>query len=471
MISSILSQFRPRHLAMLGFCLLALVYYFLFRYDAYGIEEGAARALLINWSIVQQIANPIAFFGTPDLRAILFVPLNFHWAGSLAAAKVLTMLFLFATALMIYPWSVKRDGEETAMIATSLLLISPLCLMQADAVGSGIYLLFGFIAIHWFHNKLREIDHTVPGFYFLLLLMVALVVSIHPIGLAAPIALIIAWWRIKHHCNQRLILIGVALTTMVMVWIRWGWSGLDTPSAIPAVLSQIWLGSPLIHAPHLWVGYLLAALLLTALAMIPIWRRLDLMSGTLLLAGLIGLYHPDHAWALMVCALLYFLGTPALIRFNHYIGGKGIMGQRGLVMAGVMVIAILCMQSGKLMTHIRTDQIKSPSDALIALAAQDANNHNAPFLAASQWPGRTMLACRRDVVPLPPANDDPKKFSKNIKSLTHIIFNPSIKKNRALAQNMAALVESWETVAINSAGALAKRRITRTQPSHGAVKN
>jgi len=449
---------------MLGLCLLALAYYFLFRYDSYGIEEGAARALLINWSIVQQIANPIAFFGIPDLRAILFIPLNFHWAGSLAAAKVLTMLFLFASALMLHPWSVKRDGDEAGMISTALLLISPLCLMQADAIGSGIYLLFGFIAIHWTHTALRETDHTIAGNYFLLMLLIALVVSIHPIGLAAPIALITAWWRMKQHRKQRVILMGVAITTIIILLIRWGWSGLEDAASIPAILSQIWLGSPLVHTPHLWVGYLLAALLMAALVAIPVWRRLDLMSGMLLVASFIGLYHPDHNWALIVCTLLYFIGIPTLIQLNQRIGGNGLMGQRGLVMLMVMVIAIVCMQSGKLMGHIRTDRMKSPSDALIALAANDARHSNTPFLAASQWPARTMLATRRDVVPLPPANDDPEIFQRNIKTLTHIIFNPTSKTNTALAHDMASVVDNWETVAINSAGALARRRGVPTRP-------
>ncbi|MDX8410212.1 MAG: hypothetical protein R8J84_09285 [Mariprofundales bacterium] len=458
MISSILSQFRPRHLAMLGFCLLALAYYFLFRYDAYGIEEGAARALLINWSIVHQIANPIAFFGVPDLRALLFMFLDLHWAGSLAAAKVFTMLFLFATVLMMHPWSVQRDGDEAAMMSCSLLLLSPLCLMQTDAIGSGIYLLFGFVAIYWLHEQLRRVDDTVTSHFFLMLLVVALVVSLHPIGLAAPIALLIAWRRMPKHRKQRHVLLGIVISTLVMIFLRWGWSGLEAPSTIPAVLTDIWLGSPLLHGAHDWVGYLIAMLLLAALAAVPIWRRLDLMSGMLLLAGLIGLYHPDHVWALIVCALLYFLGVPALIQINQRIGGAGVMGQRGLVMVVVMAVALVCMQSGKQMSQIRTSQLKAADDALIELAAGDAEDVGKPFLAASQWPGRTMLASRRDVFPLPPASDDPEKFKHNVKKLTHILFDSRLEKHAPLARNMAAVADQWETVAINRAGVLVKRR-------------
>ncbi|MDQ6964191.1 MAG: hypothetical protein Q9M13_04640, partial [Mariprofundales bacterium] len=203
MVTSLLSRLLPRHLAMVALCLLALAYYSLFRYDYFGIEEAASRALLINWSIVHQIANPIAFFGVPDLRALLFVFLDLHWVGSLAAAKVFTMFFLFATALMLHRWSVVRDSDEVAMISTTLLLLSPLCLMQSDSVGSGIYLLFGFISIYWLHERLRRDDKSIPSYLFLMWLLVALVVSMHPVGLAAPLALLAAWQRIHHHRRRR----------------------------------------------------------------------------------------------------------------------------------------------------------------------------------------------------------------------------------------------------------------------------
>jgi len=443
---------------MVGFCLLALVYYFLFRYDTYGIEEAASRALLINWSIVQQIANPIAFFGVPDLRAILFVFLDLHWVGSLAAAKVFTMLFLFGTALMLYRWSAVRDSDEVAMIATVLLLLSPLCLMQTDSVGSGVYLLFGFISIYWLHDKLRRDDQAIPSYFFLMLMLVALVVSMHPIGLAAPIALLVAWQRIHQNSKRRMVMVGVAISMTVMVLVRWGWSGIEELSAIPQLLTDIWLGSPLVHGDHDWVGYLIGTLLLLALVTVPIWRRLDLMAGTLLLAGVIGLYHPDGVWAMMVMALLYYLGVPALIQLNAKIGGNHGAGQRGLVLVVVTLVALVCMQSMKQMGHIRDSALLSPSDRLIGVLAADAAVVDAPFLAASQWPGRTMLACRRDVFPLPPASDDIDKFESNIKPLTHIVFNHHQTEFQPLSHSLAAVNADWETVALTDSGVVLKRR-------------
>ena len=46
----------------------------LVRFTPYGLDEGAARGLLLNWSIVDAIANPVVIFGLPDLRALFFVP-------------------------------------------------------------------------------------------------------------------------------------------------------------------------------------------------------------------------------------------------------------------------------------------------------------------------------------------------------------------------------------------------------------
>lgn len=463
MIQSLSARFRPRHLAMVGICLLAAAFLYLLRYDNYGIEEGAARALLINWSIVHRIANPIAFFGVPDLRAILFIPLDLHWAGSLPAAKVFTMLFLFAAVLMMHRWSAVRDDEEVAMLASGLLLISPICLMQIDAIGSGVYLLFGFISIFFLHGRLRSSADGVPSDFFLLMLLVAFVVSLHPIGMAAPIALLIAWRRIGRHRRRRLIMAAITATATGVALLRWGWSGMEDPGAIPSVLGDIWLGPPMIHPPHLWLGYLIGLLLLAALVAIPIWRRLDLMAGMLLVAGLIGLYHPDHAWALVVAAFFYYLGIPVLIRLNSRIGGGGMAGQRGLVLLVVALVAMLCSQSGKAMSRIRTEGLKSPTDLLISVVARDAADLHRPFLAASQWPGRTMLATRRDVFPLPPADGDVERFKRNIAPLTHILFDERNPAQRPLVESLATVTGAWETVAITEGGVVLRRRSGGTE--------
>ena len=49
---------------------LALLFHLL-RFDPYGIDEPAARALLLNWTVADHVVNPIVVFGLPDLRPLI----------------------------------------------------------------------------------------------------------------------------------------------------------------------------------------------------------------------------------------------------------------------------------------------------------------------------------------------------------------------------------------------------------------
>src|SRR3569623_1888009 len=54
----------------------------LLRTTPYGLDEGAARGLLLIWSISDKIINPIVTLGIPDFRALLFIPLGAWWNGA-----------------------------------------------------------------------------------------------------------------------------------------------------------------------------------------------------------------------------------------------------------------------------------------------------------------------------------------------------------------------------------------------------
>src|SRR3990172_241812 len=114
------------------------------RSTPYGLDEGAARALLLNWSVAGDVVNPIVIFGVPDFRALIFIPLGIYWPGSLIAAKAFTLLVTFVAAALLYRWSRRSLSQETALVATGLLLIAPLTLAQADALAAGPYLLLMF---------------------------------------------------------------------------------------------------------------------------------------------------------------------------------------------------------------------------------------------------------------------------------------------------------------------------------------
>jgi len=462
MLSKIQESFQPRHLGLTGLCLLAWAWLSLFRYDNYGIEEGAALAVLMNWSIVHQIASPVAFFGVPDLRAIMFIPLDMHWAGSLIAVKVFSMYVLFGTALLMYRWSNEVHSGESSMIATTLLLLAPISLMQADALGSGIYLLFCFVVIGWLNQMVRDSDKALPSWFFLQLVMAAWAVSMHPMGLAVPLALTIHWWRNAGDVAKARRLIGsIAFITVFILFIRWGWYGMEDASRPLSILGDSILGSPLLHQPMPVFGMLIAALLLASISA-HLYRRVnDPVSIMLIAASLTGFLHADHAWVFIAWASTLYLGIPLLIQINQRLGGQNLMGQRGLLLLVVMIVASASMLNTRQIGEITKKHLKDPVDKLISVLKREAADTKTPFIAASQWPARTLLACRRDVLPLPPASDNFAAFRRQTAGLTHLAFNHQLKKMQLLARNAASLGDTFETIALLPGGVVLKAKKSR----------
>jgi len=460
MLSRLQALIQPRHMGLACLAILAWAYMALFRYDNYGIEEGAALALLINWSIIHQIASPVALFGIPDLRAIFFVPLDLHWAGSLAAAKVFTMFTLFGTGLMLYRWSEREHSSESAMIATALLLIAPISLMQTDAIGSGVYLLFCFAAATWLMNIMEQSDHSLPSWFFLLLLITAMAISMHPMGLAIPFALGWRWWQqSKQEKQGKRLIVGLALTTAIMLFLRWGWHGMEAGNANPLMtLSDIILGSPLLHLPNWGIGLIIGDLLLITIGIVLFRKVTDALSLMLIAASLIGAVQGNHAWALIAWTTTLFLGIPLLIEANERWGWRGLTGQRGLLLLTVVVIASLSMAHDRQLALVGKHHLKNDTDMVIAVLEKEASDTKKTFLAASQWPARTLLACRRDVLPLPPASEDIALFRKQTKGLTHMAFNPQDESLHQLARNAAALSNELETIALLPGGVVLKAK-------------
>jgi len=463
MLSNITQHIKARHIGLLALCGLAYIYISLFRYDDFGIEEAAARALLINWSIIHQIASPVGLFGAPDLRAFLFILLDLHWAGSLIAAKVFTMLILFATALMLYRWAEREHGEETGMIATGLLVVAPISLMQADSIGGGIYLLTAFAVIRWLDIQFRDSRHTVPSFLFLQGMMVAFAVSIHPLGFAAPLVLAWQWYRETAQAGEkrRNQLIMLAIATVVALLLRMGWPDLSaTSDNMLHTLGNALLGPDLIHAPGTWgIGLIIADVLLIAIAYHLYRRTNDTLSLMLAAGSLIGLVHADEIWAMVAFAATIYLAVPLLIQLNQRYGFQGIAGKRGAVLILFVLVATVAMSTDRKYQQINEQHLLSDSDAVISVLAHEAENTKQQFLAASQWPGRTLLATHRDVLPLPPAHGDSAAFHERIGALTHMAFDPKQPQNRELAQQAAALSHYLETIALLPGGVVLKARI------------
>lgn len=425
------------------------------RMDAYGVDEAAARALLLVWSIVDRVINPVIVLGIPDLRALLFAPIGIYWPGSIVAAKVFTALIAFAGILMCYNIYRRHNREEAALIGSGLMLIAPLTLAQINALAAGPYLLLGFALGQWLDSAYRRSQRAWGGWFFLHMLVIMIITSIHPLAIAYPLALVIEWYRRPvDPRQQRHVFIGVACAVVITLLLRGGWTGVAWLSnPFRALSGVIWgvTGDESFTISSALIAFTLAMLLL--LKFKQLWRD---FSGLILLLTIIpGLFYADLNWAFMVLALLLYSGTTALIELNSKLGGNNFAGQRGLVMLALFIVTTLFLQGDKARRQAIEANLLPPQDALIqdlALEVEDASPNAVQIM--SQWPGRTMLATRRKVFPLPPDYPDSETFLKNIKGTTHIIFDPRTPANRKLSANLANLTAISETLYMERGGVI-----------------
>ena len=441
----------------------AAILFFFIRYDPYGLQENAARTLMFVWSMVDGVAHPVVVLGAPDFRALLFIPIGLMWTGNIAAAKILTLLILAGAALLLYDWAARTQDRESALIAIGLMLVSPLALTQIDSIGSGPYLLlaagFGF----WLDRAYRADPRPLGGWYFSQLFLVALSVSLHPAGLAYPASLLWQWHRHPVDSRQqRHYFIGILSITAFVLLIRMGWSDLSWWVNPVKALAMVALGPSGEMTSLRWMtgGIVFVALLFTLIRNLrEFWQ--DLTKRTLMLGVIFGLTSADSAWAMIVLAFLLFTGIPLLIQVHESVPGEGFMAKRSGIMAFIFIVATTFMVNDRANYDLRRLDPMPIGDRLISTIARqaktdaDAKKH---ILVASQWPGRTMIDCQCDVLPLPAAAADPKTQLAMLKGVDYLMFDPRDRKNEILSRNMAMLGMATETIALQSAGVILRIR-------------
>jgi uncharacterized protein (DUF1778 family) len=307
--------------------------------------------------------------------------------------------------------------------------------------------------------------------------MSAFAVSLHPMGLAIPLALTLLWLPRKGDSNnashldkRRTLFIGLGISTALLLFVRWGWDGLEHSQSHLASLGAILTGSPILQAtPPTGYGLIVACLLSFVIAIYIYRRNFELFSLTLVLASLIGLFLPDHSWALIALTCILFLGLPMLVSAHRKTGIQNIIGQRGLIILLIIVCTSMFTSADKHYRMISQLKLKSDSDNLLATAASIARNHDAEFIMASQWPARTMLVTKRDVLPLPPQRilQDVDTFIEKTASVTHFMFDPNAPENKALSEISARLIQRMEAVEILPAGVILKVKLAdhKTKPA------
>ncbi|MBI3901497.1 MAG: hypothetical protein HY306_00905 [Nitrosomonadales bacterium] len=475
--NNLLSRTPPRYWGYLALSLWGIAAIFLLRQDPYNLDEGAARCLLLIWSIVDQVASAVVTFGTPDLRLLLFVPMGILWTGNVFAAKIFSVLLMACSAWLLYLWERDRVNAECALLATGLLIISPIALEQIDTLASSIFLLLSFTMGAWLNETYRAQPRPFGGWYFAQLFVCALSVSLHPSGLAYPLALFLSWRNDPiDHKQQKYFFIGIGLTTLLTLLIKMGWH------------DQLWLQSPVKNLATILLGstpddgmsilrWVTGGALLALLVFVIFKQHRQLWSdftGRILLFGLaIGTTACDSAWALISLAILLCFGFPLLLRPS--ISG-GFARQRGATVLFIIILSTLFMRADRAHYELRKYGILSEQDQLIKTLAEEAestrkaneesNSSNPPRLrVASQWPSRTMVACKCDTLPLPPAAKDPQSQLAMLHSVTHMLLDPQQPDNMMLSRNLAMLGGSMETVALQRNGVLLRINSQETTKS------
>lgn len=457
----------------LSLALWAILMILLLRHSPYVLDEGGAKALLLDWSIGDQVASSVVTLGLPDMRAILWLPLGFLWPGQIIVAKVVLIAVLAWTAYGLYGWRRQTGSEEVALLATGLLLIAPVSLQQIDTLSPGVLLLAVFTAGYWLDRAYREAPRHFGGLYFAQLALCAFAVSLHPAGLAYPLSL--AWaWRTKplDRIQQRYFYAGIAVVSFIALLLRWGWPDLGGWQN-PLRQAVTWITASDLESPELDTGEWAAGLVLTGLLVMLLigQRRLfwnDLLGRSLWWGTVLGAFLCDASWGFLAVSLLCYGGFEWLLKPRELLTGKGFFLQRGWLLLLVVILSTLFMRSDRIWYEQGKSGVMTAQDQLIRQFADDVDRTRVAMeekrlpmpriRVASQWPARTMIACRCDALPLPPTAKDPEAQLAMMRGLTHLIVAPNAQKNIGLVQNLSQLGTSVETVSLQPGGVILKVR-------------
>jgi len=470
-INTFLSRMPLRYWGYLSLSLWGGAILFLLRPDLYNLDEGSAKSLLLVWSIADQVAASVVTFGAPDLRALLFLPVAFLWTGNVFAAKVFTTLLLAFAIWLLYLWNRRNVNAESALIASGLLIVSPLILEQIDTLSPGIYLLPAFALGAWLNAEYRANPRPGGGWYFSQLLVSAFSVSLHPIGLAYPLALLWSWYKDPlDQKQQKYFFIGISFVALFTLLMLKGWNYIEWFQNPIKSLAITILGSSL-GSEISAVRWIVGGCVLVGLVIVVIkqYRNLwaDFTGRTLLIGLTLGVTTSDSAWGIIALSLILYFGIPLLLQLHHDRAGKGFVQQRGLMMLFIIILSSLFMRADKSHYEIRQSGFLSEEDQLIHFLVEEADNarkiaeedkggrNPVSLRVASQWPSRTMIACKCDTLPLPPAAKDQHAQLTMLNSITHLLFNPRQANNTALARNLSILGGGViETIALQPGGVL-----------------
>lgn len=493
-MNNLLSKIPNRYWAYLALSAWAALVFMVLNKTHYGLDEGAAHALLLVWSVTDGVVSPIVTLGLPDFRTLFFIPVGILWTGSVLAAKLTTLLVMSIVVWAFHSWRRHNGEEESSLLATGLLLISPLLLDQLDSMSVAPFLLFTFALGAWADKNYREAKLALGGMYFAQIFLCLVSVTLHPLGLAYPLALLWSWHKNpidKEHRNY--FYYGISFVTLVALVLTTGWSHVTWFMNPFKALAGLLLGPANVADFGLggWiagVGAFIVLLLVVLKQAAELWS--DLLGRILLLAVLIGLFVGDATFSIVAMIICLYWGLSLLLQ-KPVNTSSGFWSQRGVALIIVFVIATAFMINDKARYHSMLAGVLTPRDSLIKSLAEDGDyfmrdsqaqnkllkqnilaDQTAPaepepqadpnatpvkkrLRVASQWPGLTMLACRCDALPLPPVAKDSEALLAMLKGVNYLVFDPRNPVNSALSRNLATMgAGSVETVDLKPGGVI-----------------
>ena len=446
---------------------------------SYGIDEGAAQALLLVWSVADNVVSPVVTLGFPDFRTVFLAPVGILWTGNVVAAKVMTMLVMAIAAWAFHAWRHRSGDDEGALLATGLLLISPLALGQIDIISVAAYLLVTFALGAWSNLMYRESQRAFGGMYFAQIFLCLVAITLHPIGLAYPLALLWTWYKNPLDLKHRSYFFGGVIFAILMALaLTSGWSHVTWFTNPIKSLSGLLLGSA--EGDEFGVFHWICGFGILFVLLLVIWKQArslwaDFLGRVLLLALIIGILIGDEIFGVVALVTCLYWGLPLLLHKSTNIH-RGFLGQRGLVLLLSIVVSTTYMMIDKAHIQMLSTGQLSPRDNLIKTLAEDSglflndepseNSVKKPIRIASQWPGLTMLACRCDALPLPPNAENSDQLLATIRGIDYLIFDPHDPANISLSRNLATMgAGKVETVALQQGGVIVQIK----QPSAAQV--
>jgi hypothetical protein len=434
----------------------------------YGIDEGAARALLLVWSVVDDVVSPIVTTGLPDFRTIFLVPAGFLWSGNVLAAKITTIFVTAFAAWFIYGWRQRSGNAESALLATGIFLISPLIIDQIDTISVAPFLLAIFALGAWSDKIYREAPLAFGGMYFAQMFLCLVSTTLHPAGLAYPLVLLWTWYKTPVGKQQKFFFGGVIFSVLFAMLLTQGWHHVEWFTNPIKSLSSVFSGSTasMDIGAFRWVTGICIIIIL----LLVIWKQANNLSadflGRILFAALvIGMLVGDETWSIIALVICLYWGFPLLLRARTS-SSDGFWGQRGITLSLLFVISTSFMLSDKAHYQKVMGGDLTPRDSLIKALAENTKNYmndeskqsslpKKPLLIASQWPGLTMLACRCGTFPLPPPAKDGQELLAMLHGVNYLIFDPRNPMNSSLSHNLSLLdAGKVETVALEEGGVI-----------------